>query len=279
MNTTTINSELFQNLLVEAQMQAYENSIARQVATVFDYPTNAGNTISVPVWDAVAAAKPGEGVAPSAANTNTNSKTVSMVEYVTRHTVTDMLRDSAESNVIATLAMNAGMGIAEAIDTDLFAHFASVSITDVVGATTVANSVDNLMRAAALLRAKKLTGPFWCVLSPVQAYQMKKELALAGGSNIPALSQVGEGVLQTSVIGRVAGITIVESALVGDDGTDAFGAVFSMSAFGLAQRGSVTMETDRVVAARATEVVLTQVSGSAILRPEYAVRLIGKAGF
>ena len=33
-NNTTINSELFTNLLAEAQFAAYENSIARQIVLV-----------------------------------------------------------------------------------------------------------------------------------------------------------------------------------------------------------------------------------------------------
>lgn len=278
-NNTTLNSELFTNLLVQSQFAAYETSLARAVASVYDYPANAGNTVQVPIWDAVSASKPGEGVAPAAADTDTNSKTITLVEHVVRHTITDMLRDSANENVIMSLADSSGRAIAESLDTDLFALFDNVAITQVVGATATANSVDDLMKAAAILRARKLTGPFYAVVSPVQAYNLKKELAANGGSNIPALSQVGEGVLRTAVIGQVSGITVLESALVADDGTDAFGGVFSPAAFGVAQRGSITMETQREAAARATEVVMTAVAGVGILRPEYAVRFVGKAAF
>ena len=77
-NTTVINSELFQKLLVQSQFAAYENSVARAVASVYDYPTNAGRTVSVPIWDAVSATKPGEGVAPAAADTNTTSKDITL---------------------------------------------------------------------------------------------------------------------------------------------------------------------------------------------------------
>ena len=278
-NTTTINSELFTKLLVQSQFQAYESALSRAVASVFDFPSNAGNTIQVPLWDAVSAAKPGEGIAPSAEDTNTTSKDISLVEHVVRHVVTDMLRDSANENVIMSLADQSGRAIAESLDSDLFALFSDVSITQEVGTTLTVNSVDDLMKAAAILRGRKLTGPFYAVVNPVQAYNLKKELAANGGNNIPALSDVGERVLQESVIGRVSGITVVESALVGLDGTDAIGAVFSPAAFGVAQRGSLTMETQREAAARATEVVMTAVAGVGILRPEYAVRLLGTGAF
>ena len=274
-NTTVINSELFQKLLVQSQFAAYENSVARAVASVYDYPTNAGRTVSVPIWDAVSATKPGEGVAPAAADTNTTSKDITLVEYVVRHTVTDFLRDSAEENVIAALADQSGRSIAEAMDMDLFRLFADLEITQEVGATGTDNTIDDLFKAAAILRSRKLTGPFYAIVNPVQAYKLKKELATNGGSNIPSLSSVGEGVIQNAVIGQVAGITVVESALVGLDGTDAVGGVFAPAAFGFAQRGAVMMEQQREAAQRATEVVLTQVAGSAILRPTYAVRLLG----
>lgn len=274
-NTTVINSELFQKLLVQSQFAAYENSVARVVASVYDYPTNAGRTVSVPIWDAVSATKPGEGVAPDAADTNTTSKDITLVEYVIRHTVTDFLRDSAEENVIAALADQSGRSLAEAMDMDLFRLFADLEIDQEVGATGADNTIDDLFKAAAILRSRKLTGPFYAVVNPVQAYKLKKELATNGGSNIPSLSTVGEGVIQNAVIGQVAGITVIESALVGTDRTDAIGCVFAPAAFGFAQRGAVMMEQQREAAQRATEVVLTQVAGSAILRPTYAVRLLG----
>ena len=274
-NTTVINSELFQKLLVQSQFAAYENSVARAVASVYDYPTNAGRTVSVPIWDAVSATKPGEGVAPAAADTNTTSKDITLVEYVVRHTVTDFLRDSAEENVIAALADQSGRSIAEAMDMDLFRLFGDPEIFQEVGATGADNTIDDLFKAAAILRSRKLTGPFYAIVNPVQAYKLKKELATNGGSNIPSLSTVGEGVIQNAVIGQVAGITVIESALVGTDRTDAIGCVFAPAAFGFAQRGAVMMEQQREAAQRATEVVLTQVAGSAILRPTYAVRLLG----
>ena len=60
-NTTSINSELFANLVVEAQIAAYENSVARQLVTVFDAPVNAGKVLQVPVWTSISAAGLTEG--------------------------------------------------------------------------------------------------------------------------------------------------------------------------------------------------------------------------
>ena len=48
-NNTTINSELLVNLLADAQFAAYENSIAKQVVTSFDFPAGSGSTFPAAV--------------------------------------------------------------------------------------------------------------------------------------------------------------------------------------------------------------------------------------
>ena len=99
-NTTTINSELFANLVTAAQFAAYEQSVARQMLTVFDAPVNAGKVLQVPVWSAITAANITDESAASAADTNTTSASITLSEHVVYHKVTDMLRDSAYGNVI-----------------------------------------------------------------------------------------------------------------------------------------------------------------------------------
>jgi hypothetical protein len=88
----------------------------------------------------------------------------------------------------------------------------------------------------------------------------------------------GSEVLARYFVGQIAGVTILEhSGVVANVDGDATGCVFAQGAFGVAQRGGLNMETDRQAAARATDVVMTLVAGSAILRPELAVKLIGDA--
>jgi N4-gp56 family major capsid protein len=279
-NTTTINSELFQNLLVQSQFALYENSIARAVSTVFDYPTNAGKVVSVPVWAGITSTKPGEGVAPSQADTNTTSKTISLEEHVAYAQVTDFLRDSAQEDVISSLASQMGLALAEGLDKELIALFASVTQSVGTAATgsplvKVDNTVNDLMKAAAIIRANKYQGPLFAVLNPMQAFGLKA--ALTATNNFQSVSNIGNEALSQYFIGQIAGITILEHALVAVDGTskDAVGCVFAPQAFGIAQRGGVAMETQREAAARATDVVMSVVAGAGILRPEMAVKVIG----
>ena len=272
-NTTSINSELFQNLLVQSQYALYENSIARAVSTVFDYPVGAGKVVQVPVWSGITSTKPGEGTAPSAADTNTTSKTITLAEHVVYAQVTDFLRDSAQEDVIAGLANQSGMALAEGLDKELIALFASISNS--VGSAGSDNAVTDIMKAAATIRAAKYTGPLFAVLNPKQAYGIKAALT---GTAALAATNLQNRTLDQYFVGQIAGVTILESALVEADGSDdATGCVFAPSAFGLAQRGGVNMEQMRQAKERATDVVMSVVAGAGILRPELAVKIIGDA--
>lgn len=274
-NTTSTNSELFQNLLVQSQFALYETSIARAVATVFDYPAGAGKVVSIPVWEGMTSSKPGEGVAPSVADTNTNSKTITLAEHVWYGQITDFLRDSAAENVMSAMATQAGSALAEGLDAELIALFADAAITQSVGAANADNTVEHLMAAAARIRANKYQGPLFAVLNPLQAFGIKKALT---GTAALANTGVQNTVLNNYFVGQIAGITILEHAGVGINvDADSTGCVFAPAAFGLAQRGGVSMENQRVATKRAEDIVLTVVAGAGIIRPELAVKIVGDA--
>jgi N4-gp56 family major capsid protein len=273
-NTTSINSELFQNLLVQSQYALYENSIARAVTTVFDYPVGAGKVVSVPIWAGITSSKPGEGVAPSAADTNTNSKTITLAEHVVYAEVTDFLRDSAQESVITGLANQAGLALAEGLDKELIALFLDAALTQEIGSAGTNNSINDIMKAAAMIRSNKYSGPLVAILHPKQAYAIKA--AMTATNAYTANTNVGNAILDQYFIGNVAGVAMYESALIVADGADdASGCVFAPSAFGLAQRGGISMEEQRNAAKRSTDVVMTAVAGAGILRPELAVRIYG----
>jgi hypothetical protein len=272
-NNTSINSELFQNLLVQSQYALYENSIARAVSTVFDYPVGAGKVVSVPIWAGITSTKPGEGVAPSAADTNTNSKTITLAEHVVFAEVTDFLRDSAQESVITGLANQAGLALAEGLDKELMALFLDAAVTQEQGSAGAETSLTDLLKAAARIRSNKYTGPLNAILHPRQAYAIKAALT---GTAALANTGLQNRVLDQFFVGTIAGINIYESALLVEDvANDVSGCVFAPQAFGLAQRGGITMEEQRNAAKRSTDVVMTAVAGAGVLRPELAVRIYG----
>jgi len=280
-NNTTINSELFTNLLTEAQFAMYENSIARQLLTTFDAPANAGKVLQVPVYASVAATALTEGTAPSAADTNTTSVSITMAEIGTYFQITDLLRDSAQRDVIADLGAQAGRAIGEKMDTDVFALFNSITAS--VGTEDSAITVDVIMEAIATLRAAKVTGPISAVIGPRQALQLKKALYNAGGT-VATANGYGASVLERGFIGMLGGCSIYESSLVKSDldtDTDTelnmVGAVFSPTALGHAMRGGIVMEDQRQASARATDVMMSAVTGQAILQNSHAVKIVGSA--
>jgi len=264
-NNTTINSELFSKLVTAAQFSAYENSVARQLVTVFDAPANTGKVLQVPVWANITAQIITDEGSASARDTNTTSVDLTLTEHVVYHSVTDMLRDSAYSDVMSQLGDQSGRAIAESLDTQVFAQFANLS-----GSTTaiaVASfSKDDIMDRVAELRANKLTGPFVAVVHPKAANAIKK--ALTASNNYAASGAVADNILQNYFVGQLAGCTIIESSLVPyASGTGvATCAVFSPTALGHAMRGTLEMETQRQAAARATDVVVKAVAGAATLQ-------------
>jgi hypothetical protein len=272
-NDTALNAELFQNLLVQSQYALYEASIARAVTTVFDYPVGAGKQVSIPMWDGMVSTKPNEGAAPNPVEANTNSKTITLAEHVWYAQITDFLRDSAAENVMSAMATQAGSALAEGLDKELIALFTNNAITQTIGTAGTDNTVEDLMKAAARIRANKYQGQLFAVLNPLQAYGVKRQLT---GTAALANTGLQNTVLNNYFVGTIAGITILEHALVGIDANDdSTGCVFAPGAFGLAQRGGVTMETQRVAAKRAEDVVMTVVAGAGIIRPELAVKILG----
>ena len=280
-NTTSINSELIATLVGQAQYAAYEQSVARQLVSVFDLPAGAGKSVQVPVWSSISASIITDETAASAADTNTTSATITLAEHVVYHRITNMLRDSASSDVFAQLGDQSGRAIAESLDGQVFSLFDDVSgntalITQSVGSAGNDNTASDIMKAAAILRANKLTGPFYAVLHPKQAYGIKANLTAT--TSYTNATGVGSDVLRMGYLGELAGVQIFESALVPVDGSDdATGCVFAPSAFGHAMRGTIDVAQQYQAAARATDLVLTGVAGAQILQASHAVRVIGDA--
>jgi hypothetical protein len=279
-NNTNINSDLFANLVTQSQFAAYENSIARALVTTFDAPLNTGLNLQVPVWGSVSAQLIADEAAASARNTGSDSATITLKEHVVYHQVTDMLRDSAYSNVMTVLGDQSGRAIAESMDTQVFSTFSDLSSD--LGSTSTELTVDLILQAAATLRGRKLTGPFYAVVHPAAAYNLKKQLtsyiAYSGAAATPSnLSDIGNNVLGNFYIGSVAGVSIFESALVASvttgGATAARNAVFHPGALGHAMRGTIEMNTLYLPANRATDVVLKAVAGAAAIQTGFGVAI------
>lgn len=273
-NTSSINSELFASLVTAAQYQAFEASVARQIVTVFDAPLNSGKNLQVPVWSSIAAQIISDESAATAKDTNTTSVSIGLTEHVVYHAVTDMLRDSAYSNVMTQLGDQSGRAIAESMDTQVFGLFSGFAEAG-PGANNELTLAD-ILKAGATLRGRKVTGPMFAVVHPSQAYSIKSAMSTVNG--YVAGSNLQNRMLDGYTLGTVGGITIIESALLTVDASgDAVGAVFAPGAIGHAMRGSLEMETQRQAAARATDVVVKATAGASIINALMGVKLTADA--
>lgn len=280
-NTTALNPELIATLVGQAQFAAYEQSVARQLVSIFDLPAGAGKTVSVPVFSSISAELLTDESAATAKTTSTTSADITLAEHVVYHRITNMLRDSAASDVFAQLGDQSGRAIAESLDGQVFTLFDNVVgntaiITQVVGTAGSDNTANDIMKAAAILRGNKLTGPFYAVLHPKQAFGIKANLTAS--TSFTAATNVGNEALMSGFIGELAGVRIFESALVPVDGSDdATGCVFAPTAFGHAMRGTIAVDQQYMAKERATDLVLTGVAGAQILQASHAVRVVGDA--
>jgi len=274
-NNSSINSELFAPLVVQAEYAAYENSIARQLVRVYDVPMNAGKVVQVPVWAGISAELITDESAATAKTTNTTAPTITLAEHVVYNQVTDMLRDSAFQDVMSQLGDQSGRAIAESVDTQVFGTFSGL-YSD-LGSTSTSFTAELVLKAAATLRGRKLTGPFVAVVHPNCAYDLKKQLTYVAQTNVPALSDIGNSILGQFYIGQIGGVTIYESPLVAADttgGANAFtNAVFAPNAIGHAMRGGIDMNTLYLPAARATDVVLKAVAGAGVLNSQFGIKI------
>lgn len=278
-NNTDINSELFANFVADAQFAMYEQSVSRNLVRTFEIPLNAGKVVQVPVWASISAQLLTDEEVATAKTTNTTAPTITLKEHVVYNQITDMLRDSSYGDVMAELATQSGQAIGESLDTMVFGEFSNFSSD--IGSTSTELTTELVLRAAATLRAAKVQGPYFAVVHPAAAFNMKKVLTqtlnYSGATTIGALSPLGGQIQLGGVIGQVAGVTVIESPLVASvttGGATAYrGGVFAPTAIGLAERGGVDLNTLYLPAARATDMVLKAVAGAAVIRSTHGVAI------
>ena len=282
-NNSSWNDEFYANFVTAAEFAAYENSIAREITTVFDVPLNSGKVAQVPVWGIGTAQYITDESAATAINTTSTSALITMAEHVYYSQVTNMLRDSAYNDVMSQLSMVSGRAIGESFDTNAFSKFTSFSSD--IGSTTTELTVNIILQAAATLRGRKVAGPYFLVCHPAQAYNLKKQLTTTlpysgatGNAQLGALSDAGNLALQTGFVGSIAGVTIFESPLVPAGATTGgattyVAGVFAKTGLGIAQRGGLDLQTLYLPQQRATDMVVSAVAGAGVLQSTHGIAI------
>lgn len=266
-------ANLFSNIVQEAIFTAQERALLPQTTTIYDIGAVAGKTVQVPVYPTVSAAALTEGTdITDDANVNPDGVVITATEYGVLANLSDAMRDSAGRNVAADVGRILGESIAKKQDETIAANFANFSTG--LGSTSTTATIELIFQAAAELREANAPAPYFCVVSPKQAYQLKKQLVGAGystGAN--AISDAGNMAMNSGIVGTIAGVTIIESNSLASSSSAKVGAVYSASALGVALKKGITIETQRDASARATEIVATAMWGSGELVDAYGVKL------
>jgi hypothetical protein len=269
---TPSTQNLFNEIIVEAQYTAQENSIMRPLVNMFPVANAVGNVVQIPRFTAFTAQAGAEGTdligTAAEQSLSTTVQTITMAEVAAMSVLTD---DAVETmpnyNLAAEIGRILGAEMAEKFDEDAMGKFAAFT-TNTLDTTANGLRADDIFKAAGMIRSQKATGQLVGVFHPAAVYQLKAQLASAGAAELGALSNVGNSALSSGLVGTIAGVTIFESTLAGTTG-----AVFALDALGGAMKRDVRLETERDASRRATEIVGSAVWGFEAVREENGVAI------
>jgi len=271
--TSSTLDDLFANIIAQARFTAEEQSLMMGLVTQYNIANEAGKTVQIPKYPAIAAADLTEGDDMSSTTVSTSSVTVTVGEVGAQVVLTDMAAFGA-GNPAVELGTVLGNAIATKMDTDLIGLF--TGFTASVGAAGQELTAVDLFKAAATLRAAKVTGNIVAVIHPFQAYSIKSSLTSTFAD--PNGGDVQNEAMRTGYVGTVAGIDVYESANLTIDGSgDAVAAVFAPEALAIAVKRDFGIESQRDASLRAFELNATAAYGVAELDDSFGVKLIGDA--
>lgn len=273
-STTTTLDDLFVNIVAQARFTAEEQSLLRNLVTVYNIDAQPGVTIQVPKYPSVSAADLTEGTDMSSTTVSTSSVSITVGEVGAQVFLTDMAAMGA-GNPADELGTVLGNSIATKMDTDVIGLFDGFSTS--LGATTTELTAAYLFQAAAVLRANKAPGRLVGVFHPYQTYALKANLTNTFAN--PNGGDLQNEAMRTGYVGTIAGIDIFESANVAVDGSgDAKGCVFAPEAMAMAMKRDFNLEPERDASNRGFELNATAIYGVGELDDAYGVEMYFDAG-
>jgi len=269
-STSSTLSELYTEIVAEAQFVASEKSIMRNLVKNYAI-TGGGKAVEVPVYAQVSAAAVAEATDLSNTAIDPSSVTITASEVGVMTTLTDLARNSAPRNVAADIGKLFGEALARKQDADLIALFDGFSVTSGDGTTAISPAV--IFNALSTLRANSLpANECAVVLHPKIAYDLKSGLTntFAGLD-----TENSNEALRSGFVGTLAGMPIFETANMSDTGTagDYKGGAMHKDALAIAMMQDVKIETQRDASLRADEIVATSVYGVGEIHDSYGVEL------
>jgi HK97 family phage major capsid protein len=270
-STSSTLSELYTEIVAEAQFVAQEQSIMRNLVRNYAI-TGGGKAVEVPIYAAVSAAAVSEATDLSNTAIDPSSVTITASEVGVMTTLTDLARNAAPRNVAADIGRLFGEAIAKKQDTDMTALFDGFSFG--IGDGTAAITAARVFQAASDLRNNALNiNECAVVLHPKIAYDLKANLTNTfANSNANDLANEA---LRSGFVGTLAGMRIFETSNMSNTGNagDYKGAAFHRDALAMAEMQGLKIETQRDASLRADEIVATAVYGVGEIHDSYGVEL------
>ena len=271
--TSTTLDDLFANIIAQARFTAEEQSLMMGLVTQYNIANEAGKTVQIPKYPAIAATDLTEGTDMSSTTVSTSSVTVTVGEVGAQVVLTDMAAFGA-GNPAVELGTVLGNAIATKMDKDLIGLFSGFTAS--LGSAGTELSVADLFKAQATLRAAKVTGNIVAVVHPFQAYSIKSNLTSTFADPNGGAAQ--NAAMINGYVGTIAGIDVYESANLTIDGSgDAVAAVFAPEALAIAVKRDFGIESQRDASLRAFELNATAAYGVAELDDSFGVKLLGDA--
>ena len=257
-------TNLFNEIIVEAQFTAQEASIMRPLMRQYNVANAIGNVVQVPIYGEFNVETGAEGTALTGSDMSSSNVQINMIEKAAQTLLTDDAVEAVGNGVAADMGRIMGEQMAAAYDANAMGKFTDFLAASDIDATAGLTTAD-LFKAAALLRTQNANGNLVGVFHPIALYNLKQTISNTG--SLGALSNVGNSALESGLVGQIAGITIFEST------NAATGGVFSIDALGGAMKRDVRLETERDASARGTKLVGSSVFGHAVIRPEFGVNI------
>jgi HK97 family phage major capsid protein len=270
-STSSTLSELYTEIVAEAQFVASEQSIMRNLVRNYAI-TGGGKAVEVPIYAAVSAAAVNEATDLSNTAINPSSQTITASEVGVMTTLTDLARNAAPRNVAADIGRLFGEAIAKKQDQDLIALFDGFS--SAVGDGTSAINAAAIFNALSTLRENALNiNECAVVLHPKIAFDLKANLTNTF-ANANANDLANEA-LRSGFVGSLAGMNVFETSNMSNTGNagDYKGGAFHRDAIALAEMQGLKIETQRDASLRADEIVATAVYGVGEIHDSYGVEL------
>ena len=270
-STSSTLSELYTEIVAEAQFVAQEQSIMRNLVRNYTI-AGGGKAVEVPIYSAVSAAAVSEATDLSNTAIDPTSVTITASEVGVMTTLTDLARNSAPRNVAADIGRLFGEAVAKKQDADLTALFDGFS--SAVGDGTGAISAAAIFNAASTLRANALNlNDCAVVLHPKIAYDLKANLTNTFAN--PNGGDLQNEAMRSGFVGSLAGLRIFETSNISNTGNagDYKGGAMHRDALALAEMQGLKIETQRDASLRADEIVATSVYGVGEIHDSYGVEL------